>query len=63
MPNTPLKMNKLRTIIRLYADRVGLRAISELARTSRNTVKKYVTKWNTLNLSYEEFIAKSDAEL
>lgn len=63
MPNTPLKMNKLRTIIRLYTDRVGLRAISELARTSRNTVKKYVTKWSTLNLSYEEFVAKSDAEL
>lgn len=56
-------MNKLRTIIRLYTDRVGLRAIAELARTSRNTVKKYVTKWNTLNLSYEDFIAKSDAEL
>lgn len=56
-------MNKLRTIIRLYTDRVGLRAIAELARTSRNTVKKYVTKWNTLNLSYEEFLAKSDAEL
>lgn len=63
MPNTPLKMNKLRTIIRLYTDRVGLRAIAELARTSRNTVKKYVGKWNTLNLSYEEFISKSNAEL
>ena len=63
MPNTPLKMNKLRTIIRLYTDRVGLRAIAELARTSRNTAGKYVGKWNTLNLSYEEFISKSDAEL
>lgn len=63
MPNTPLKMNKLRTIIRLYTDRVGLRAILELARTSRNLVKRYVNRWNTLNLSYEEFIAKSGVEL
>ena len=53
MPNRPLKIHKLRTIIRLYTDRVGLRAISELARTSSNTVKKYVGKWHTLNLSYE----------
>lgn len=63
MPNTPLKMNKLRTIIRLYTERVGLRAIAEMARTSRNTVKKYVNIWNSLSLSYEEFIAKSDSEL
>ena len=63
MSNRPLKMNKLRTIIRLYTARVGLRAIAEMARTSRNTVKKYVTKWNELSLSYEEFMSKSDAEL
>lgn len=56
-------MNKLRTIIRLYTDRVGLRAIAEMARTSRNTVKKYVNTWNSLSLTYEEFLAKSDAEL
>ena len=47
----------------MYTDRVGLRAIAELARTSRNTAGKDVGKWNTLNLSYEEFISKSDAEL
>ena len=63
MPNKPLPMNKLRTIIRLYTDRVGLRAIAEMARASRNTVKKYVNKWNSLSLTYEEFLAKSDAEL
>lgn len=34
-----------------------------MARTSRNTVKKYVNKWNTLSLTYEEFLSKSDAEL
>lgn len=63
MPNKSLPMNKLRTIIRLYTERVGLRAIAELSRTSRNTVKKYVNKWNALSMTYEAFLAKSDAEL
>lgn len=56
-------MDKLRTIIRLYTERVGLRAIAELSRTSCNSVKKYVNKWNSLNLTYEVFLAKNDAEL
>ena len=63
MPNTPITMSKLRTIIRLYEDQIGLKTISTMARTSRNTVKKYINKWNTLGISYDEFQAKSDAEL
>lgn len=63
MPNKSLPMNKLRTIIRLYTERVGLCAIAELSRTSRNSVKKYVNKWNVLSMTYEAFLAKSDAEL
>ena len=43
MPNKPLAINKLQTIIRLYTKRVGLRAIAEMARTSHNTVKKHAT--------------------
>ena len=42
---------------------MGFRAIAEMAWTSRNTVKKYVNKWNTLSLTYEEFLFKSDADL
>lgn len=63
MPNTPITMSKLRTIIRLYEDRIGLKTISTMARTSRNTVKNDISKWNTLGISYEEFQGKSDAEL
>ena len=63
MPNIPIKMNKLRTIIRLYEDRIGLKTISTMARTSRNTVKKYINKWNSLGLSYDDFQGKSDSEL
>jgi hypothetical protein len=42
MPNIPIKMNKLRTIIRLHEEQTGLKTISVMARTSRNTVKKYI---------------------
>jgi transposase len=56
-------MNKLRTIIRLYEEQTGLKTISVMARTSRNTVKKYIRKWNSLSISYEEFHGKSDSAL
>ena len=29
-----------------------------MARTSRNTVKKYIHKWNSLQMSFDEFQAK-----
>ena len=63
MPNRPICMNKLRTIIRLYCNQTGQKKISKLCETSRNTVKKYVSIWNSLNISYDEFITKSDSEL
>lgn len=63
MPNTPITMTKLRTIIRLYEDRTGLKTIAEMSRTSRNTVKKYINRWNSLGMSYEEFQSRSDSEL
>lgn len=63
MSNKPIKMNKLRTIIRLYEEQTGLKTISVMARVSRNTVKKYIQKWNTLGMSYETFQQKSEAEL
>jgi hypothetical protein len=63
MPNKCIQMNKLRTIIRLYEERTGLKTIAYLSRTSRNTVKKYIQKWNMLDMSYEAFQGKIDAEL
>jgi len=63
MPNKFIKMNKLRTIIRLYEERTGLKVIAALSRTSRNTVKRYIHKWNLLDMSYEDFRQRSDSEL
>lgn len=36
---------------------------TEMASTSRNTVKEHVTKWNPLGLTYEAFLPKSDSDL
>jgi len=63
MSNNPIKMNKLRTIIRLYEEQTGLKTIAVMARTSRNTVKKYIQKWNSLDMPYETLQQKSEAEL
>ena len=63
MSNNPIRMNKLRTIIRLYEEQTRLKTIAEMTRTSRNTVKKYIQKWNTQSISYETFQQKSEAEL
>lgn len=63
MSNNPIIMTKLRTIIRLYEDQIGLKTISVMARTSRNTVKKYINVWRSLGISYEDFQHKSDSEL
>lgn len=53
MSNNPISMTKLRTIIRLYDDQIGLLTISAMALTSRNTVKKYIILWCSLGLSSE----------
>lgn len=63
MPNKTITMNKLRTIIRLYEARTGLKPIAGMVHISRNTIKKYIHTWNSLDMSFEEFISKSDAEL
>lgn len=63
MSNKPIRMNKLRQIIRLYCQGTGTKRIHGMLGTSRNTIKKYLHIWRGLKLSYEEFCAKSDGEL
>lgn len=42
MSNNPIKMNKLRQIIRPYCQGTGIKAIHRMVGTSRTTVRKYV---------------------
>jgi hypothetical protein len=55
MSNTPIKMNKLRMIMRLREQGQGLKQISRMSMTSRNTVKKYLKRQEELSMSYEDF--------
>lgn len=63
MSNIPIHMQKLRQIIRLYSLGNGIKTINGMVGISRNTIKKYVKTWHSLDLSFEEFTSKSDAEL
>ena len=63
MPNKSIQMNKLRTIIRLYEERMGVKTISVMSGVSRNTVKKYIYKWRDLQMSYQAFQGHCDAAL
>ena len=63
MSNKPIKMNKLRQIIRLYSQGIGTKRIHAMVSTSRNTIKKYIRIWQTLGIGYEEFNTKSDSDL
>lgn len=63
MANKFITKTKLRTIIRLYEDRMGLKTIAVMARTSRNTVKKHIHRWTSLKMSFKEFQSKNDTEL
>jgi len=47
----------------LYEEGTGLKSIAALSRTSRNSVKKYIRKRHSLDISYEEFRQRSDSDL
>ena len=63
MSNNPIQMQKLRQIMRLYCQGTGIKTIHGMLGTSRNTIKKYVRILHELDMTYEEFSAKSDSEL
>jgi hypothetical protein len=63
MSNNPIKMNKLRMIMRLREQGEGLKQISRKSMTSRRTVKKYLKRREELSMSYADFCLQSDSEL
>ena len=58
-----INMNKLRQVLRHYHQGVSINKISMLSGLSRNTVKKYLQKYQSLNLTYREIQLKDDHEL
>jgi len=63
MAGTSITMNKLRKVIRLHTEGKSKRFISDYLRLSRNTVKKYINRFISSRLSFEELEALSDTEL
>ena len=63
MAGNSITMNKLRTVIRLHTEGKSKRFISDYLRLSRNTVKKYINRFISIRLSFEELEELSDTEL
>jgi transposase len=54
MSNNTIIMSKLRQILRLYTQKKGTKEISKQTGIARNTVKKYIAKYNDLKCSIAE---------
>ena len=63
MANKTITMNKLRQILRLYTQQKGKKFISGQTGVARNTVKKYITVFKQLRMSFQELNELTDQQL
>lgn len=63
MPNHLISMQKIRQVLRFYAQGKGTKSIGSLLSMSRNTVKKYLQLVQKLDQSYDELLSLSDSAL
>lgn len=63
MANNPLTMSKIRHVLRLYFQKKGKKAISEQTGIARNTIRKYILIFRSLNIPWDELNKLSDSEL
>jgi transposase len=63
MSNNTILMSKIRQILRLYTNRKGTKHISTQTGIARNTVKKYISKFIKLKISFEEINEMDDFKL
>jgi len=63
MANKITDMSKIRKVIKFYCDGKSKLFISSYLSLSRNTVKKYISLFEVLGLSFELIDKKTDAEL
>jgi transposase len=63
MANNPITMSKIRHVLRLYFQRKGKKAISEQTGVARNTIRKYLLIFRSLNIPFDELNKLSDSEL
>lgn len=63
MSNQLINMSKVRTILSLYTQGVSKSSISNKTGVSRNTVKKYIRDFISLDVSLEELLSLTDTDL
>lgn len=63
MSNKPIKMSKLRSVLKLHCQGYSKLQISTTTGISRNTVKKYIKHFTALLTTWEELSRMSDKEL
>ena len=63
MANKVTDMSKIRKVIKFHCSGKSKLFISNYLSLSRNTVKKYISLFELLGLSFEAIDAKTDAEL
>lgn len=63
MSNKPIDMFKIRQLLRLYAEGRGSKFISRATGISRNTVKKYLIQFASLQLTIDRVEAMSDRQM
>lgn len=63
MPNKLISMQKIRQVLRFYAQGKGTKTISNLLNMSRNTVKKYLQLSQQLDESFDSLLELSDSAL
>ncbi len=63
MANKSIRMSKIRQILRLHGQNYSNLAIYRLTGVSRNTLKKYIKDYHTLNLNIVEIEELSDHDL
>src|SRR5690606_24180179 len=63
MANKSISMSKIRQILRLHSQGESNLAIYRLTGVSRNTLKKYIKDYKTLNLNMIEIEDLSDHDL
>ena len=63
MANKTILMSRIRQILRLYTQGNSKKKISTLTASSRNTVKKYISKFVKERLTYDQVNAMNDHDL
>lgn len=63
MGNKKITMQKLRQVLRFYSQGKGSKTISSIVGIARNTVKKYLQIFHTLDMDFEEVVSLEDSRL